>query len=134
MAIDVLRVIVWHGQRAERNDVADPDWAQIEAAIRALDEGARNDLYLQPAAGTETPWLCVGGGGGRYVVSVTTDGGGSHGLLRTDEDDGTTATLVVGGQLSEFTSNRIIDLDTALKAARAFYASGTFDGSGMTWA
>ena len=40
--------------------------------------------------------------------------------------------LVVGGQSGHYPGNCVLDLDTALRAARAFYVSGRFEGA-VTW-
>jgi hypothetical protein len=45
---------------------------------------------------------------------------------------GPTRDLCVGGQLAEYPSRWVVDLDHALEAVRMFYEAGTFD-CGVPW-
>jgi hypothetical protein len=39
---------------------------------------------------------------------------------------------VVGGQRGDYAANRVVDLQSALRAARSFYEAGVF-GSDVSW-
>lgn len=50
-------------------EIPDPTWEQVEVAIRAADNDARNDLYLHSTRGDAETYLGVCGGSGRYLVT-----------------------------------------------------------------
>jgi hypothetical protein len=50
LAIEVLTVCEWNGPHMDSADILNLTWDQVEDAIRALDEHARNGLYLRPSA------------------------------------------------------------------------------------
>ena len=119
-------------------EIAHPDWEQIEAAIRALDGDARTDVALgtnneNPA---DTPHMMIGGGNeGRYIVYATYDGRRMFNLLRSaagadsaDED----MRVVAGGQEGIYSAGNVVDLATALVAARAFALDGEL-APGLNW-
>lgn len=119
-------------------EIAHPDWAQIEAAIRALDGDARTEVALgasneNPA---DTPHMMIGGGNeGRYIVYATYDGRRLFDLLRagagsnTDDED---TKVVAGGQEGIYHAREVVDLATALAAAQAFALDGEL-ASGLNW-
>jgi hypothetical protein len=119
-------------------EMAHPGWAQIEAAIRALDGNARTEVALgtsneNPA---DTPHMMIGGGNeGRYVVYATYDGRRLFDLLRAgagadpDDDD---MRVVVGGQEGIYHAREVVDLAAVLLAARAFTLDGEL-ASGLNW-
>jgi hypothetical protein len=119
-------------------EIAHPDWARIEAAIRALDGDARTDVVLgasneNPA---DTPHMMIGGGNeGRYIVYATYDGRRLFDLLRSDagsESDDEDMRVVAGGQEGIFSASNVVDLATALAAARAFALDGEL-APGLNW-
>lgn len=130
--IDLLTICIWGDRFYESIDVVDPDWPTIERAIRNLNEVDRNDIYLHPDKNDLETYLSVGGGNGRYVVS----GSVRNLTFSTVVDPQKSATekelLYTGGQDGWYPSNCVVDLETALHAAKAFYESGTF-GTGVNW-
>ena len=123
-----LTVCEWSGARRSDVVVEHPGWAAVEAAIRALNGTTHNDVYLYPTESDTDTYLCVGGGSGRYIVSGATSAGEFPTLVdlaRTGEPE---ERIVVGGQPGDYPGHWIVDLDAALKAARAFYDAGAFTG------
>lgn len=121
-----------------QREVAHPDWEQIEAAIRALDGDTRTDVALRASNENpaDTPHMMIGGGNeGRYVVYATYDGRRLFDLLRADADsdsDDEDMRVVAGGQEGIFHAREVVDLTTALAAARAFALDGEL-ASGLNW-
>ena len=113
--------------------VANPAWGDIEAAIRRLDNEARNDIYLRPVGAPAETYLCVGGGDGRYIVSGSEAGDRFPTLENPSGSETELVPLCVGGQLGEYPSRYVVDLNMALAAARRFYDVGGFD-CGVSWA
>jgi hypothetical protein len=130
MAVESLTICDW--SRIPRDEViSDPSWADVEAAIRLLDNGARNDVYLKPLNSTEDTFLGVGGGAGRYIVTGS-ESGDRFPTLRNPVGADELVSLCVGGQLAEYPSRWVVDLDQALAAVRLFYQAGKFD-CGIAW-
>jgi hypothetical protein len=42
--------------------------------------------------------------------------------------------VTVGGQQGDYPANAVHDLDTTLRAVRAFWTTGGLDSAGLTWA
>lgn len=131
-AAEVLRPGYLH------REMAHPDWEQIEAAIRALDGDARTDVALRASNENpaDTPHMMIGGGNdGRYIVYATYDGRRLFDLHRsdagspTDEED---MRVVAGGQEGIYHAREVVDLATALVAARAFALGGEL-ASELNW-
>jgi hypothetical protein len=131
--IDELVICVWDGPSRRDIVLQRPSWADVDAAIRALDNADRNDIYLCPTKDDPETYLSVVGGAGRYVVT---------GAIRNEEfpvvlggrgPEGAQEHLVVGGQRVLWPTEQVVDLETALRAAKAFYETTAFDGGGVTW-
>lgn len=132
MPIQRLTICEWRGATVAETIIEQPRWEAVESAIRALNNRDRNDVYLVPApAGPET-YLCVGGGAGRYLVSGSLDNKEFPTILDQSRTAGPPERLNVGGQEGEYPASQVVDLATALTAARAFFDSGGFAGS-VTW-
>ena len=134
--IEQLTVNVWIGRGVTREEIARPSWDQVEAAIRALNERERNDIYLTPSACDLETYLSVGGGDGRYLVTgsinnerfPTVATGPRLGSAREATEE-----LVSGGQMGDYPCRWILDLATALRAIRSFYDTSEFGGSDVIW-
>jgi len=137
LPIELLTVLEWLGPDAEHVEHPDPSWELVEDAIRRLNGRERNDLYLYTDLEAAPPgaYLCVGGGeGGRYVASGLDRGETSPTFaLGPGADGGGREPLLVGGNVGLYLRDRIIDLETALRAARSFYDAGGFGGGGVQW-
>jgi hypothetical protein len=133
LAIQLLTVCEWDGPRMESTDIPDPTWEQVEDAIRDLDERSRNDLYLHADASNLETYLAVGGGSGRYLVTGSIDNERFPTAVNAIEADASRELLVVGGQRGDYPRSWILDLDSALRAARSFFETGEFNGGDVTW-
>ncbi len=133
MSIEVLNVCKWVGPHVETVEHLNPSWELVEDAIRDLNGRERNDLYLCPTASDPETYLCVGGGGGRYVVTGSARSESFPTVVSGPGDDGGQELLVVGGQAGYYPRHWVVDLETALRAARSFYESGEFAGGGAQW-
>jgi hypothetical protein len=126
MAIQNLTVCDWEGP-AKRDIVIDsPTWSDVEGAIRALNNRNLNDIYLRPDNSNVETFLCVGGGDGQYIVSGSINSEFCPTLVDTERPAEPKAWLIVGGQAADYPNNWIVNLEAALKAAKAFYEDGGF--------
>ncbi|MBD0346759.1 MAG: hypothetical protein ICV63_18420 [Coleofasciculus sp. Co-bin14] len=124
MFVSDLSVEKWVGNRNEGDLIQNPDWSQIEAAIRELDGKSKTLVTL--GADDET-YMAIGGGElGKYVVSVTFDNISFHNLVDLSKPD-ETEKLAVGGQEGIYPSKICVDLLPCLVAARTFAESGKLD-------
>jgi hypothetical protein len=133
LAIELLTVCEWNGPHMESTDFAQPTWDQVEDAIRDLDERTHNDLYLHADASNLETYLAVGGGSGRYLVTGSINNERFPTAVKDIESNAARELLVVGGQTGDYPRNWILDLDSALRAARSFFETGEFAGGGVTW-
>jgi len=127
-----LTTCLWSSTDCISEEVEGPTWEDVEEAIKALDGAARNDVYLAPDPEVPETFLCIGGGNGEYVVSGSIEGERFPTVVDPKGSDDIVS-LVVGGQLSEFSRRFIVDLSTALAAARAFLESGRFGEGDVVW-
>lgn len=124
-----LSVEKWVGNKNESEFIENPNWSQIEAAIRELD-GKSSTLVTLGA--DEDTYMTIGGGESRkYVVSVTFDNISFHNLVDLSKPDATEK-LVVGGQEGIYQARMCVDLLSCLLAARTFAESGKLD-SLLSW-
>ena len=138
MTIERLVVSYWGKAPIPTRIVGNPTWQQVESAIRALDAADYNDIMMIPVVANEGTWLAVGGGAGRYVVTgsiehnrfptVVREPG--IGLKRHEEEN---EMVMVGGQEGDYPRRWIVDLETAMRAARAFHLTGEFGGGRILW-
>ena len=124
MFVSDLSVEKWVGNRNEGDLIQNPDWSQIEAAIRKLDGKSKTLVTL---GANDEIYMTVGGGkSGNYVVSVTFDNINFHNLIDLSKPD-ETEKLVVGGQEGIYPSKMCVNLLPCLVAARTFAESGKLD-------
>jgi hypothetical protein len=74
MAVESLTICEWSTNSRGDEVISHPDWADVEASIRRLDNKTRNDIYLKPLNSTQDTFLGVGGGAGRYIVTGSENG------------------------------------------------------------
>ena len=132
MAVESLTICHCLSTGREDEVISNPTWATVESAIRLLDNAARNDVYLRPINATHDTFLRIGGGAGQYIVSGSENGTRFPTLSNPEGTATKLIPLCVGGQLAEYPSSWVVDLDHALTAARNFYEAGTFD-CGVSW-
>jgi hypothetical protein len=119
-----LTVEKWVGNRNEGEFIENPDWNQIEAAIRELDGKSKTLVTL--GVDDETYMTIGGGESGKYVVSVTFDNINFHNLVDLSKPNGTEK-LLIGGQEGIYPAKMCVDLLRCLLAARTFAESGKLD-------
>lgn len=129
MFMSYLGIEKWVGNRNEGELIENPDWSQIETAIRQLDGKSKTLVTL--GADDETYMTIGGGESGKYVVSVTFDNIDFHNLVDLSKPD-ETEKLVVGGQEGIYPAKICVNLLHCLLAARTFAESGKLD-SLLTW-
>ncbi len=132
MAIDVLTICEWIDRSVKHTEVKNPSWCEIEEAIRSLNNGERNDIYLVPDENAPETYLGIGGGAGRYLVTGSVRNERFPTIVDPNKEPTPKELLLVGGQDGDYPANWIIDLETALRAAKVFYDAGTF-GQGANW-
>ncbi|BAZ10071.1 hypothetical protein NIES4071_18850 [Calothrix sp. NIES-4071] len=118
----------WLGNKNQDNLINEPNWDQIEAAIRELD-GANHTLVTLGA--DEETYMSIGGGAGKYVVTVTFDNLDFYMLVDSSKPNDIEK-LVIGGQAVNYPANQCIDLLRCLLAARTFALEGKLDQL-LTW-
>jgi hypothetical protein len=132
MAIDLLTICEWAGRSVSHTEVQNPTWADVEQAIRSLNNSERNDLYLTPDKSDLETYLAVGGGDGRYLVTGSVANERFPTIVNLDKPSSPKELLLVGGQEGDYPANWIVDFETALHAAKVFYEAGAF-AAGANW-
>ena len=124
-----LSVEKWTGNKNESEFIENPNWSQIESAIRELDGKIRTLVTLGV---DEDTYMTIGGGESKkYVLSATFDNMNFLNLVDLSQPD-TTEKLVVGGQEGIYQARMCVDLLSCLLAARTFAESGKLD-SLLSW-
>jgi hypothetical protein len=124
MHVVILRTDLWEGVRCKDDELLNPSWVAIEAAIKKLDGEHRTIATIE---GTRAARLVVGGGSqGQYVVWVTFDNKEFHALCSV-ERSADKILLRIGGQDGDYEKRIIVDINAVLKAARTFYKFGKLD-------
>jgi len=103
-------------------------WQEIESAIRKLDGHHKTLVTLETDSETH---MAVGGGLGKYVVYLTFDNESFHYLVDPAKLD-IEESVIVGGQEGIYPAKSCVDLNTTLKAAKAFAEFGTMEKS-VVW-
>jgi hypothetical protein len=130
--LESLTICEWSDTSRNDEVVSDPAWPRIESAIRQLDNETWNDIYLRPIGEPVETYLAVGGGAGCYVVTGSEAGERFPTLENPNGSESELVPLCVGGQVGEYPSRYVVDLEAALAAARRFYDAGGFD-CGVSW-
>jgi len=133
MTIAELRVFEWRGTGRTEQVIARPPLKALLAAVRALDGGAHNDIYLYPKAGNPQCYLCIGGGNGKYLLTGVLPGDRFPTLVDPNRPEVPKEAVRVGGQEGLYPRNWIHPLQVALKVAEEFWSTGAFGGAGLTW-
>lgn len=129
MFVSDMTVENWIRNQDEGELIDNPNWHQIETAIRELDGKSKTLVTL--GADDET-YMSIGGGqSGNYIVTVTFDNIKFYALVDLAKSD-EIQPLVVGGQESEYPAKMCVDLLRCLLAARTFTESGKLDPL-LTW-
>lgn len=123
MFISEFSVENWQRNRTETLVKPAQTWAEIEAAIRALDGQHRTLTTLETDSETH---MAIGGGAGRYLVYLTFDNEIFHYLIDPSKSD-LEESLVVGGQEGIYPGRMCVGLYRALKAAHTFAEIGEME-------
>jgi len=78
-------------------------------------------------------YLAVGGGNGRYLVTGSIANERFPTVVDPAKSSDIREFLLVGGQEGDYPAHWILDLDTALRAAKHFYNTNLFEGGGLRW-
>ncbi|MDJ0619739.1 MAG: Imm1 family immunity protein [Calothrix sp. MO_192.B10] len=100
-------------------------WQEIESAIRELDGHHKTLVTLETDGETH---MAVSGGQEKYVVYVTFDNESFYSLIDPSKSD-IEVSLIAGGQEGIYPAKSCVDLNTTLKAAKAFAEFGTMEES-----
>jgi hypothetical protein len=126
-----LRVTRLDGaEDSSRDEILNPDWFAIEAAIRRLD-GESCSLVVLGIGDPPVPHMAIGGGQGRYIVYATSDNLTFYKAVNPKAGIGK-CDLVAGGQLGSYDLRLCVGLEEALRAAKAYAETGSLDRS-LTW-
>jgi hypothetical protein len=118
----------WIGNQNKGDSIENPNWHQIEKAIRELDGESQTLVTLGI---NEDSYISIGGGANKYIVTVTFDNFDFYILLDSPKSEQIEA-LIVGGQKGNYPANQCVDLLRCLLAARTFTESGKLDDL-LTW-
>ena len=112
---------------ADNRELSNPNWAEIEMAIRELDGNDRTLVLF--GSNTPAPHMAIGGGSdGRYIVYATHDNITFYTMVGTDRSEGK-AVFTAGGQAGDYPIRNCVKLEQALRAAQVFAEEGKVDGS-----
>jgi hypothetical protein len=114
----------WGGGMSETITPA-PSRLQVEQALRDLDGGRLNDLYLRTS--DDLTYLGICGGAGRYQVTIADHHERFAQLVNTRDPSAVKESIRCGGQLTPFPRRHLVDFDTALSAAVHYLHAGEAD-------
>lgn len=125
MPIACLTICDWASTQMHKRIIESPSCADVELAIRSLDNESRNDVYLKPLQASEDTFLSVGGGAGRYIVHGSEHGERFPTLSNPTSTDGRLVPLCVGGQLGEYPAEIAARASPMLSVNSPCYSSVT---------
>jgi hypothetical protein len=129
MFVSDLSLEKWVGNRNEGEFIENPNWNEIETAIRELDGESKTLVTL---GADDEAYMSIGGGkDGKYIVTVTFDNFDFYVLVDLSKPD-EIEKLVVGGQEGNYPAKMCVDLLHCLLAARTFTELGKLDPL-LTW-
>lgn len=113
----------WLNNNNQQELTENPNWHQIEAAIRELDGESKTLVTL---GADEDTYMSIGGGAGKYIVTVKLNKFDFYVLVDLSKSD-EIEKLVVGGQEGTYSANNCVELLPCLLAARTFVELGKLD-------
>ena len=116
-----VREMSWESLAAPLQAVKGPDWKSVEARIAWLKTAESGSVFLNAA---NRSVLSIGGVDDVGYLVFISDKTGFRYVLAPPEKRKGVATLVIGFQPSELPRRIMVDLDTALRVARAYFNSG----------
>jgi immunity protein Imm1 of predicted polymorphic toxin system len=114
----------WRGNRAEKRENRHPSRAEVENAIRQLDQSTRTEVSLRHHDGGE---LTIGGGARRYYVSAILEPERVHVLTNPTAAGRKDELIVLGGQPSRLPASYVVGRKAAVQAASTFMERGLLD-------
>ena len=132
MAIDRLTICHWQGRAKLDTVIDDPTWQDVEVAIRA--EQPQPQRLISPAEWFRIPRRTSASEVERANMwqAARFDNEYFPTIVNLQRPSEPKITLVVGGQLSDFPGSYVVDLESALLAARSFFDAGGF-GADVHW-
>lgn len=127
--IGPIREMSWESFADDLQSVTNPVWADVEAQIRHLETAESGSVFLKAANGST---LSIGSDQGIGYIVFVSDGDDYRYLKAPDSKRKGVVKLVLGFQPAEYPRRIVVDLDAALKAARAYFDSGRIDGEDWT--
>jgi hypothetical protein len=124
-----ISVHSWEGAQRHDDVVEQPDVGAVETAIRRLDGDRTSEVCIEA---DDESYLILGGGAGRYVGFVSRSEDEMHDLITPTGSGEPRIELCAGGQIGFFAERQLVDLATALRAARTFAERGELEPS-VTW-
>lgn len=124
-----IRIHSWEGAARLDEIIEKPDVAAVESAILRLDGDRTTEVCIEA---NDESCLILGGGAGRYVGFISRGEEEMHDLVTPAGSADPCIELCTGGQTGYFAERQLVDLSTALRAARTFAETGELDPS-VTW-
>lgn len=106
--------------------VADPEWAPIATAVRALDGNEKTLVCLEGDQNTHMD--IAGGAADGCVVALTYDSQKYYTLINPAAT-GENIVLKIGGQSREYPAEMLVSKEIALQAAKTFAQTGAAEPS-----
>ena len=101
--------------------IPNPTWTQVETELRSLN-GRLNDSICLDSTGKSYMGI-AGGAQDRYFVGGHLEGSGSF-KCSSGKKNGPPLEVVVDGDYNIYPSRNVVDLETAIVAARFFFERG----------
>jgi hypothetical protein len=114
----------WADGRADHLVDESPSLGDLETAVRALNQRQHTELVV---TGHDGQYLSVEGGAGRYLVHLGSDEHDDVIVVCVAGALGGDVSIVAAGRVRRVPRRDVVDLDTALRAVRAFAADGSPD-------
>lgn len=125
---DMFIKAIEYGPNGNETTAADPSWDFVEAIIRSLDGHASDGVALDSSG---TSYMGISGGqDGRYVVAGFLEGFGS--FICASGEAGPPKEVVVAGDYNTYASSNVVGVETAIRAAKAFFERGLLS-KGLKW-
>lgn len=119
----------WDGARCDDVEILQPTAGDVERCLNDLDDAIRTIVTLDGPGGS---YLTVGGGQGRYIVFASPSQETFWNLINEDAEKASTVLLNCGGQQADYPARQVVDMWSALQAARTFFFTGKRDPS-LSW-
>jgi hypothetical protein len=121
-----VRELSWESISDPMRSQQNPTWHDVETRIQSLAVDKSASVFLRAANGRT---MSVGGDQGKgYIVGISHNDAHQNLLAPISRRAGTVS-LVIGFQPSDYPCRIVVELNAALKVARAFFNTGRADES-----